>query len=190
MAESGWQKLVAFINGKELNHVFKRDELLLWANLNGIATGSIDGYRNQLVQTGYWKRIKRGTYQLQQKLPVGTTTTEMYHLRQNDRLKYLEKVVARKERVQRQQEKQQLEEACLAVNSKVVTEAISKACLDCKGSFPRVAMTFSYRQPPSRHRMLSRMILGETTKLIAEIQKCDTLCMNCHLIRRAVGSLA
>lgn len=190
MIENGWTKLVKFMNTKEVGHIFTRTELLLWANLNNLSKNTIDMYRNQLVHAGIWKRVKSGTYELQSKLPENTTTTELYHLYKGDSLRYLEKVVARKERTARQLEEQAVEDALLVINNKIVTDAISKACLDCKGSFPRVAMTFSYRQSPGRERVLSRMILGETSRLLAEVQKCDILCMNCHLIRNAVARLA
>lgn len=182
-ANNGWQKFLKYVNSKEIGHIFTRTQLLAFANINGMAGGSIDGYRNQMVQGGYFRWIKAGTYELQNKLPDGTTTTEIYHLRNNDRLKYLEKVVARKERTKRQEEEKARQAAAQATNSRIVAEAKSRPCLDCKNSFPAVVMQFSYRQSPRWHRTLSKMILGNTQKLVDEIGDCDVICMNCHIIR-------
>ncbi len=185
MADNGWQKFLVFMNSKEIGHIFTRQEYLLWANLNNLSGNTVDMYRNQLVHARIWKRVKSGTYELQSKLPANTTTTELYLLYKGDKLKYLENVTTRREREIVKAEKTAVENALRAINEKIVTDAISKACLDCKGSFPRVAMALSYRQPPSRQRVLSRMILGETSRLLTEVQRCDTVCMNCHCIRQA-----
>jgi hypothetical protein len=190
MAESGWEKFLKYINSKEIGHVITRTQLKAWADLNGLSTGSIDMHRNKLVQVKIWERIARGTYKFVSKLPDGSTTTELDLLYQGDRLKYLENVTTRKEREQVKAERTAVESALRVINEKIISEAISKACLDCKGSFPRVAMALSYRQPQSRQRMLSRMILGETSRLLTEVQKCDTVCMNCHLIRNGPALLA
>jgi len=184
---SGWQTFLKYVNGKEIGHIFKRKDLLVFASVNGMAGGSIDGYRNQMVQGGYFKRVKAGTYELQNKLPDGTTTTEIYHLRNNDRLKYLEKVVARKERQARQAAEKARQEAACATNTRIVADARSRPCLDCRGSFPAAVMQFSYRQAPRWHRTLSKMILGNTQKLVDEIGDCDVICMNCHIIRNGTA---
>jgi hypothetical protein len=188
-ANNGWQKFLKLVNSNEIGHVFTRTELLAFADVNGMASGSIDGYRNQMVQGGYFKRIRRGTYRLDNKLPDGTTTTEMYHLRNNDRLKYLEKVVGRKERTQRQAEEKARQEAAYSTNTRIIADAKSRPCLDCKVSFPSVVMQFSYRQVPRWHRSLTKMILGNTQKLVDEIADCDVVCMNCHIIRRGISCL-
>ncbi len=190
MADNGWQKFLLFINGKEVGHIFTRKEYILWASLNHLKSGTVDMYRNQLVHAKIWKRVKSGTYEMQQRLPANTTTTELFLLYKGDRLKYLENVTTRHEREQAKAEKTAVESALRVINEKIVSDAISKACLDCKGSFPRVAMTFSYRQVPRWHRSLSKMILGETSTLLTEVQKCDAVCMNCHLIRNGPAILA
>ena len=183
MATNGWQKLIKFMCTKEVGHVFKRQDLLVWANCNGLSKNTIDMYRNQLVHAGVWKRIHSGTYELQSKLPENTTTTELYHLYKGDRLKYLEKVVSRKEREQEIAIKEERETKLTETNERIVGELISRPCLDCKGSFPKRAMVFSYRQVPRWRRTLSKLILKETQYFVGELEKCDVICMNCHLIR-------
>lgn len=183
MAINGWQKLVKYMHTKEVGHVFKRQDLLVWANCHGLSKNTIDMYRNQLVHAGIWKRIKSGTYELQSKLPENTTTTELYHLQKGDRLKYLEKVVTRKEREERVAIETERNARLTETNERIVAELISRPCLDCKGSFPRRAMVFSYRQVPRWHRTLSKLILKETKDFVDELGACDVICMNCHLLR-------
>lgn len=184
MADNGWEKLVKFINKKELGHIFKRSELLLWANVNDLSGNTIDMYRNQLVHAGIWKRVKSGTYELQSKLPENTTTTELYLLYKGDRLKYLEKVVQRKEREKEIAAENERVAKLTEVNNRIISELLSRPCLDCKGSYPKPAMIFSYRQVPRHFRALSKLILRETKDFVDELEKCDVVCFNCHLIRQ------
>jgi len=183
MAINGWQKLVKYISSKEVGHIFNRTDLKTWASINGLTTNTIDMYRNQLVHAGIWKRIRRGTYELQSKLPPNTTTTELFMLYKGDRLQYLEKVHARKEREKANAAEQEREANLVATNTRIIGELLSRPCLDCKGSIPRAAMVFSYRQVPRWHKTISKMILGNTQKLVDELGDCDVVCMNCHLIR-------
>lgn len=190
MANSGWEKFLKFINNKELGHVITRTELNLWANVNDLSTNTMDMYRNKLVHAKIWKRTNRGTYEFQSKLPANTTTTELELLYKGDKLRYLENVASRKERNQRLLEKKQREDALSETNSRIIADMRSRPCSDCKGSFPSIVMTLSYRQTPSRHRVLSRMILGDTHRLVDELQKTDTVCRNCHIIRQGPGMLS
>jgi hypothetical protein len=189
MSDSYWKQVVDFINKHEIGHVIKRSDLQQFARVKGISPGTVDGHRSMMLIGGFLRPAGRGKYEVSSKIPEGTSTTEMYMLKKGDRLKYLEMVVSRKERTKRRIEQKQVEDALREINTKIVTEAISQACLECKGSFPRVAMTFSYRQTPSRHKTLSKMILGETSTLLTELQKCNVVCMNCHLIKYSVGRL-
>ena len=61
-------------------------------------------------------------------------------------------------------------------------------CMDCKGTFPPVAMDFDHRDPKDK-------ILGVAqaanqgwgvTRIQTEIDKCDLVCANCHRIRTYV----
>lgn len=183
MALNGWQKLVQYISSKEVGYIFNRPDLKTWASINGLSTNTIDMYRNQLVHAGVWKRIRRGTYELQSKLPPNTTTTELYMLYKGDRLKYLEKVVARKEREKAIAAEDARVAQLTETNQRIISELISRPCLDCKGSIPRVAMVFSYRQMPRRYKVLSKLILKQTKDFVDELEQCDVICMNCHLIR-------
>jgi|SRR6185295_3174118 len=190
MADNGWQKFARFINQWEEGKILSRQQFLSWARENELADGSVDGYRNQLVRTGYLKLSKRGTYELVRKIPFGTTITEVQLLLDGDRLMYLEKIVARKEKMKHDEERRLRFEALLATNNRVIDEIYSRPCLDCRGSFPRVVMQLSYRQTPRWDRTMFKLIRGETKKLLEEIERCDLICMNCHIIRNGVKILA
>jgi hypothetical protein len=190
MNNNGWQKFITFINQYEVGKSFSRQQFLAWAIENNLALGSVDGYRNQLVRTGYFKIYKRGTYELVNKILVGTTTTEVQLLLGGDRLKYLENIVARKEKAKHDEERRIKFEALLATNNRILDDIYSRACLDCKGSFPRPVMQLSYRQAPRWDRTLFKLIRSDTHKLLEEIELCDLVCMNCHITRNAVKILA
>ena len=187
---NGWQQFASFINGYEVGTILSRQQFLAWAHIHELAEGSVDGYRNQLVHTGYLRLGKRGTYELVNKIPVGTTTTEIQMLLSGDRLQYLEKVVARKEKAQHDAERKAKHDALVATNQRIVSEAKSRSCLDCKRSFPTAVMQFSYRQVPRWHRTLFKLILNDTHNLVDEIGMCDVICMNCHIIRNSASILS
>ncbi len=190
MSDSGWQKFVVFLNQWETGKIFSRQQFLAWADQNQMQHGSVDGYRNKLVHTGYLKLARRGTYELVNKIPAGTTVTEIDLLLEGDRLKYLENIVARKEKMKRDEERRLKFEALRATNIRVLAEVFSRPCLDCKGSFPRQVMQLSYRQIPRWDKTLSKLILGDTQKLLDEVGDCDLVCMNCHIIRNGLKILA
>src|SRR5258708_22074791 len=92
-----WPKFRAYVNEKEVGKRFTRTDFLLFANLQDTPHGTVDTNRNLLVRGGFLKIVGRGLYELVNKIPGGTTTTELHELAYGDRLKYLEKVVKRKE---------------------------------------------------------------------------------------------
>jgi hypothetical protein len=183
MISAFWPKFREFINKRDIGGVFTRTEYKLFANLNDTPHGTADFHRNALVRAGFLKIVGRGRYELVNKIPAGTTTTELKELVIGDRLRYLEKVVARKEREKRIAEEKIRVAQLTETNTRIVGELLSRPCLDCKRSYPRPAMIFSYREAPRRYRALSKLILRETRDFVDELEKCDVVCFNCHLIR-------
>ena len=98
---NGWSRVRDFINTKEVGHIFARKELILLASLSGITTSTVDTIRNALIRAGFLKWVGRGRYELVNKIPIGTTLTEIVALAFGTNLDYLEKVTARKEREKR-----------------------------------------------------------------------------------------
>src|SRR5690349_17252028 len=105
-SQSGWAAFRDFVNGKELGFQFKRSDIITFGRLRHVQVSSMDNFRNLMVRAGFFKIVARGTYELVNKIPVGTTTSEMHTLAYGSKLVYLEKVVARKERERRQAEEQ------------------------------------------------------------------------------------
>ena len=66
----------------------------------------------------------------------------------------------------------------------LVAELKSRPCPDCGGHFPPVVMDFDHVKGNKRgiiSRMTSAPMSG--AKLLAEIDKCEVVCANCHRLR-------
>lgn len=58
----------------------------------------------------------------------------------------------------------------------------NKPCLDCGGVFPPCAMDFDHLR--DKVSGVSNLVqLGTMAALLAEIEKCELVCANCHRIR-------
>jgi hypothetical protein len=75
---------------------------------------------------------------------------------------------------------------CKARNQKIVVELKDKPCTDCGGYFPPVAMDFDHTEG-DKIATISWMVRNGTPKkvLLAEIEKCELVCSNCHRVRTA-----
>jgi hypothetical protein len=58
-------------------------------------------------------------------------------------------------------------------------------CTDCGGIFKPFQMDFDHRDPSTKsfNVMTGRAMLMSTQKVLAEVAKCDIVCVNCHRIR-------
>ena len=69
---------------------------------------------------------------------------------------------------------------------KVVTDALKDApCSDCGGRFPPECMDFDHRPGTEKFRGVSKLARYRLEVLLAEVEKCDLVCANCHRIRTA-----
>lgn len=178
-----WQYFRDYINSKELGHRFKRADFRTIANVKNFNMGTLDTLRNLLVRGGFFEIVDRGTYEFKNRIPAGTTTTELYSLAFGTKLEYLEKVVTRKERERRYAEDQARLLELQKVNIAIITEARSKPCKDCNQPLPDFVKIFSYRQPQKRYYAFTELTFSPTEKVQDEIEKCDIICLNCHAIR-------
>ena len=58
-------------------------------------------------------------------------------------------------------------------------------CMDCEGRFPPEAMDFDHRDPATKEFSVSSAAhhgIG-WDRILAEIEKCDIVCANCHRVR-------
>jgi hypothetical protein len=44
-------------------------------------------------------------------------------------------------------------------------------------------MDFDHRDPTVKVRGVTRMIMGSIDRMLAEVDKCDIVCANCHRLR-------
>ena len=58
-------------------------------------------------------------------------------------------------------------------------------CADCGGVYKPYQMDFDHRDPASKsfNVMTGRAMLMSTAKVLAEVAKCEILCVNCHRVR-------
>lgn len=66
---------------------------------------------------------------------------------------------------------------------KFLNEAKDKPCADCKQKFPPPVMHFHHRNPTDKIIEVAKLVQHKTDTLQAEIDKCDVICANCHIIR-------
>lgn len=69
-----------------------------------------------------------------------------------------------------------------AKRRKVINRLKDKPCMDCGGTFPLVCMQFDHRDPSAKLDKISNLV-GTLRIALAEIEKCDVVCANCHAIR-------
>lgn len=66
----------------------------------------------------------------------------------------------------------------------LLAELKQRPCMDCGGTFPPVCMQYDHRDPETKQRKVSDFGRGGTMQdFLAEIEKCDLVCANCHAIR-------
>lgn len=62
-----------------------------------------------------------------------------------------------------------------------VDEVKSTPCTDCGESYPPWVMDLDHRDPEDKVADVSKLTSsGNWAKLLAEIEKCDVVCANCH----------
>lgn len=61
----------------------------------------------------------------------------------------------------------------------------ARPCTDCTNKFPPIAMDFDHRDPDIKSAEISTLVgAGKPIEIIlAEINKCDLVCANCHRVR-------
>lgn len=66
----------------------------------------------------------------------------------------------------------------------LVNYLVGKKCEDCPCDDPRL-MTFDHREPDGKMANVADLVSrgAKYEYLVAEIQKCDVVCHNCHMIR-------
>lgn len=68
---------------------------------------------------------------------------------------------------------------------RLMREAKSRPCTDCKIEYPYYVMQFDHRDP--RQKLIKLAYIGGMSlsikKLEEEIAKCDVVCANCHAAR-------
>ncbi|MDP2705690.1 MAG: hypothetical protein Q8O49_00575 [bacterium] len=57
----------------------------------------------------------------------------------------------------------------------------SKKCVDCEENDP-IVLDFDHKNPQNKTRMINKMLSGHYSwkSIMAEIDKCDIRCANCH----------
>lgn len=69
--------------------------------------------------------------------------------------------------------------------SKLVAELKEASpCVDCNKSYPWYVMQYDHRQGVIKEDNVSQLVsIASKKKTLAEIDKCDLVCANCHAVR-------
>lgn len=63
-------------------------------------------------------------------------------------------------------------------------------CIDCGNSYPHYVMEFDHARGEKIGTIAALASKVSLARLVAEIEKCDLLCANCHRIRTYVRRIA
>jgi hypothetical protein len=62
-----------------------------------------------------------------------------------------------------------------------LNKVIDVPCMDCGVKYPPYVMDLDHRNPQDKVDVIARLITnGSWEKFLAEIDKCDIVCSNCH----------
>src|SRR5712691_1079534 len=65
--------------------------------------------------------------------------------------------------------------------AKLLHELRAVPCADCGQKYPPFVMQFDHRDPATKTHLVTQMIgHAGTTRILAEVAKCDIVCANCH----------
>src|SRR2546423_13858300 len=66
----------------------------------------------------------------------------------------------------------------------IARELKSRPCADCGQTFPFYVMDFDHREGEEKTAQVAMLVNAmNLQRLLAEIEKCDLVCANCHRIR-------
>jgi hypothetical protein len=64
-------------------------------------------------------------------------------------------------------------------------------CCDCGQTFPQCCMDFDHRDPRTKLARVPALIANSGwARILAEVDKCDIVCANCHRLRTHVRRTA
>ena len=61
-----------------------------------------------------------------------------------------------------------------------IRERKSVPCMDCGQTYPYYVMDFDHRDPAVKDKNVSQLLSYGWKRFLAEIEKCDVVCSNCH----------
>lgn len=67
--------------------------------------------------------------------------------------------------------------------AKINEYKLSKGCIDCGYADDPVALDFDHRNPSVKIERVSLMLTYSWRRIVAELDKCDIRCANCHRIK-------
>jgi hypothetical protein len=68
-----------------------------------------------------------------------------------------------------------------------IAELKKKPCMDCGKKYPAYVMDFDHRPGEAKVGNISQLINLHPLKALAEVEKCDLICSNCHRERTHGG---
>jgi hypothetical protein len=68
------------------------------------------------------------------------------------------------------------------INDRIIRSAKNRPCADCGNSYPYYVMDFDHVHGDKKFTIGDKR-KGSTERIVAEIEKCEVVCANCHRIR-------
>jgi hypothetical protein len=65
----------------------------------------------------------------------------------------------------------------------IVNELKARPCMDCGIQYPPYVMEFDHLDYSTKIDAVSRLLMHSLPKVLAEIEKCEIVCSNCHRVR-------
>jgi hypothetical protein len=96
--------------------------------------------------------------------------------RRQHRLRLAGRALSRSPRIVAQRQRQRY-------HADLLDQLRAVPCKDCGDRFAPCSMDFDHRDPATKVRSVTRMIVGTIERLLAEVEKCDIVCANCHRLR-------
>ncbi len=70
-----------------------------------------------------------------------------------------------------------------AIQRDFVRQLKNVPCADCGGEFPEYVMEFDHSRGAKKGNVMVMASKVSKADLLAEIEKCDVVCANCHKVR-------
>ena len=106
-----------------------------------------------------------------------------YYIRTRDRDRAKKNAYSRQYSLDHYEEQRAKQGVHLANRAAQIDALKNGPCVDCGGRFPAVAMDFDHLDSSDKRWSISGAKNRKWSDILAEIDKCELVCANCHRVR-------